>query len=232
VDAVAAEHDACWRCGKEIHDDTVSCRLRAVHAERAGVVPAIQTAAATLAGLQSEALIELLHGHSSAPRRTWLNIRSGESASARLTADPCCGGAHSLLPAAVPVDLGPAAPISALLDAAAGHLDGEPALQLPWPFVDAGVCPRCDTVISVRAPGHRYRRSPFCAACGGRWTALDGDDHDLNPISRVRRGDPLANVDAATAGLAPGHRVVVSDASSEIVLRLAGSADDLFLPAR
>ena len=192
------------------------------------MVPAIQTAAATLGGMQAEALIELLHGHVHEPRRTWLNIRTGESASARLTADPCCTGAHRLAPTPTAVDLGPQAPIEALLEWAAARLDGPPVLELPAPFVDAAVCPGCDRAIDVRSPGHRYRRDPSCVACKGPWPPAPDDAGQLNPVSRVRPGDPLAGLPGQAVGLAAGDRVVVADTEREIVLRLAGTVDDLF----
>ena len=228
----AAQRAACWRCGKVINDDTVSCRLRATYAEVAGMVPAIQTAAATLGGIQAEALIEVLHGHVHEPRRTWLNIRTGESASARLTADPCCTGVHRLAPTPIAVDLGPQAPIEALLKWAAARLGGPPVLELPVPFVDAAVCPGCDRAIDIRSPGHRYRRDPSCVACKGPWPPAPDDAGQLNPVSRVRPGDPLAGLQGQAVGLAAGDRVVVADTERELVLRLAGTVDDLFEATR
>lgn len=228
VDADEAARLACWRCGKKVHDDTVSCRARAVYAERAGIVPAIQTAAATLGGLQAEAVIEVLHGHCAEPRRIWLDVRTGAGMSARLTADPGCTGAHRLLPAPLLVDVRSGASLGEILDAARPHVGCEPALELPWPYVTQGVCPSCDRVIDVGAPGHRYLRAPFCTDCRGPWPLEARGEYELNPVSLVRRGDALAGVTGAAAGLAAGDLVVVSTPGQERLLRLAGGPGDLF----
>lgn len=229
--AISAEELACWRCGKELDDNIISCRQQAARAERAGIVPAIQTAAATLGGLQAEAVIEVLHGHCDEARRTWLNIRTGVSMSAQLIADPHCSGAHQLRPPALPVDIGPEAFLSELLEVAAGHLVGTPALHLPSPYLDATACKSCKHVMTVSAPGHRYRREPLCTGCGGPWPRATGDGRELNSVSDVRADDVLAAARASTVGLAPGDHVVVRDESREIVLRLTGRTDELFTVA-
>lgn len=227
-DDASARDLACWRCWKKIDDDIVSCRMHATRAEDAGIVPAIQTAAATLGGMQAEAAIEVLHSRCNEARRTWLNIRTGASASALLVADPDCSGAHRLHPPAIGVGVGSDALLSELLDVAAAHLDGEPTLKLAFPYVDAGVCERCRQVIIVRGPGHRYRREPVCADCGGPWARAGGDTFDLNPISCIRADDDLGTARAGSVGLAPGDQVVVSDTSRDVILRLAGGVADMF----
>jgi molybdopterin/thiamine biosynthesis adenylyltransferase len=227
-DQTSAKDLACWRCWKAIDDDIVSCRMHATRAEDAGIVPAIQTAAATLGGMQAEAVIEVLHGHCDVARRTWLNIRTGASTSALLVADPDCSGAHRLHPPAIDAGVGSDAPLSELLAVAAAHLDGEPALQLPFPYVDAGVCKRCRQVIIVRGAGHHYRREPVCTGCGGPWARAGGETFDLNPISCIRTDDDLATARAGSVGLAPGDQVLVSDTSRDVVLRLAGDGIDMF----
>jgi molybdopterin/thiamine biosynthesis adenylyltransferase len=57
----SADGATCWRCGKIVHDEVVSCRIAAEAAERLGVVPAIQSAAAVAGGLQAEAVVAALH---------------------------------------------------------------------------------------------------------------------------------------------------------------------------
>ena len=223
--AAGDEHDAaelaCWRCGKRIHDEAVSCRTRAAAAERAGVVPAIQTAAATLGGLQAEAVVEVLHGRAPVARRVWLDIRTGEAAAARLVADPDCTGEHRLAPPIVAIEHGPEATLDELLEAAGEHLDGQPVLDLPSPFIELARCASCGTAIAVDAPAHRYQRRPFCTACDGPWAAAGDRVGEINPVHRVRAGDALAERTALAAGLTAGDLVAVHDGQCELSLRLA-----------
>ena len=94
----AAAEEPCWRCSHEEMAGAFSCRFTAERAEREGVIPAIQAAAATLAGMQAEATIMALHGQYPLGRRVLdLNIRTGRSRLTTLVTDPLCAGAHRLL---------------------------------------------------------------------------------------------------------------------------------------
>lgn len=210
----------CWCCGKVIDTNTVSCRLRAARAEAARVVPAIQNAAATLGGMQAEAVIETLHGHATEPYRLWFDVRSGEAARTAPAASPECTGDHRLLGVAEDSGIGPETPVSALIACAARQED-DPVLVLPAPFLDAAVCAGCERPMVVRAPGHRYRAAPLCTGCGGPWPQGEGD---LNPVSRIRVADSLAQATGAALGLREGDLVEVG----RRVLRLTGGPEDLF----
>jgi molybdopterin/thiamine biosynthesis adenylyltransferase len=218
---------ACWRCGREVHDEVVSCRTAAELALRAGVIPAIQSAAATVAGLQAEATIQALHGHEHVARRVWLNIRTGESTTARLLPDADCQGTHRVLPTPMATEVDVTSPIADLLAVAKDRLEGDPAVVLPSPYIEREACAACAEVIAVGAPGHRFVRSPLCHNHGGPYPVTD-ESGPLSPVALVRAGDPLAGSSCESVGLAHADRVVARDGAAEIVLRLGGAVDSLF----
>jgi molybdopterin/thiamine biosynthesis adenylyltransferase len=227
-DADEAGEFACWCCGREIHDEVVSCRMAAELAERAGIVPAIQTAAATVGGIQAEAAIQLLHGSEPVPRRIWFNIRTGESATARLVADRSCQGSHRVLPAPLDVDLDAAAPAARVLEAARRHLDGALELALRSPYVEREACVRCGSAIDVEAPGHIFVRAPLCLDHGGPYPRSEDGPRALSPVALIRPGDAKADLSCRRLGYAPGDSVVVRNREQEVVLRLAPESGGVF----
>jgi sulfur carrier protein ThiS adenylyltransferase len=225
----AADDDAvaCWLCGREALGETVSCRTAAVAAERAQLVPAIQSAAATLGGLQAEAVVEVLHGRAGDPRRVWLNIRSGEAVAAGLLVDPACAGTHHALPRPVQACVGVDGTVADLLDAVADRLDGLPTLDLLHGYLPTAPCARCERTMTVAAPSHRYERAPFCIGCGGRWPA-DAAASWSNKVPSITAGDPLAHAACGDVGLAPGDVVRVRAGREAVAARLRGGHEDLF----
>jgi molybdopterin/thiamine biosynthesis adenylyltransferase len=218
---------ACWRCGREVHDEVVSCRTAAELALRAGVIPAIQSAAATVAGIQAEATIQALHSHERVARRVWFNIRTGESTTARLLPDADCQGTHRVLPTSMATEVDVTSPVADLLAVAKDRLEGDAAIVLPSPFIEREACAACAEVVAVGAPGHRFVRSPLCHNHGGPYSLTD-ESGPLSPVPVVRAGDPLASSPCERVGLAPADRVVARDGTEEIVLRLRGTIDSLF----
>lgn len=221
----------CWRCDTLVHDQAVSCRVRAAQAEAAGTVPAIQSAAAVLGGLQAEAVVETLHERAPEARRIWLDIRSGESLSARLTMADDCRGYHMLYPAATPIEASSTSTLSDVLACAPRELGEQPAVRLRSEWVEDATCATCDTHVTVEAPGHHYSRAPRCTDCGGSWRRRVSSTPVRNPVSVVRRDDRQASRTAADVGYGPGDLVQVEGAGQEAILRLQGSADDLLTDA-
>ncbi|WP_445147765.1 ThiF family adenylyltransferase [Baekduia sp. Peel2402] len=220
---------ACWRCGSAVQGETMSCRVRAAAAEAAGVVPAIQTAAAVLGGLQAEAVIEVLHGRVTRARRMWLDIRTGASLTADLPVSESCSGTHRRLPQVRSVSATVATSLGELVEIAHDQLGEDATLELPSPWVEHGVCVGCGSVMRLEAPGFAYTRAPYCHACGGPWDVVNLSPGEMaNPVSRVRAGDPLLGRSAGAVGFAPGDLVAVSRGDDELALRLDGGAQDLF----
>lgn len=224
---------ACWRCGgSAVASETMSCRIRATAAEAAGIIPAIQTAAAVLGGLQAEAVVEVLHGRSERARRSWLDIRTGEGLAADLSVSARCPGPHRRLPPAQVAQASIATPLAELLELAQAHLAGEATIELPAPWAEEGLCARCGSVVQIEASGPAYTRAPYCQGCGGPWPITTGAvAPSANPVSRVRRGDPLAQRPAGAVGYAPGDHVALSAGEEELVLRLSGGLEDLLTVA-
>jgi molybdopterin/thiamine biosynthesis adenylyltransferase len=224
-----ADHQtACWRCGKVVHDEVVSCRVAAAAAERSGVVPAIQTAAAVAGGMQAEAVVQALHGRLEQAQRLWLNVRSGEGTAATLLKDPLCH--HRAQPAVVDLDLAVDAPLGALLDATSTLLGGAAELELPSPYVTHATCGACGATIDVSAPGHRYVRDPRCVSCGGPWTAAPGVAPE-NSVAYLTDRHPLVVKTCAELGLRPGEVIVASNMAAEVAVRLRGGPAELFCAA-
>lgn len=94
-----AESAPCWCCSHQELTGTFSCREYARRAESEGIVPAIQNGAATLAGLQSEATIQILHQNPQFPYKALdLDVQTGRSRIVELGTDPkCTPGIHSML---------------------------------------------------------------------------------------------------------------------------------------
>jgi hypothetical protein len=76
---------------------TLSCQGNAARTIEGGAVPAIQSAAATLGGLQAEAIVQALHGMHAGHRRVNLDVRTCAMHTYELTRDPRCPGRHRLL---------------------------------------------------------------------------------------------------------------------------------------
>ena len=114
--------------------------------ERAGFIPAIQNAAATLAGLQCEAAINALHQATAQfeARAFDLNIRSGRSVTVKLSTDPVLRG-HSSLIAEPPMPLSTTADetVADLLQEIASHLTGPPTIFITTPLVWTSACVVC-----------------------------------------------------------------------------------------
>lgn len=95
----AEASDPCYRCGNASVVGTFSCQRYAASTIEAGGIPAIQSAAATLGGLQAEAIIQALHGVHAGHRRVNLDVRTGrhERTSSRWTpnATVCTAGSRN-----------------------------------------------------------------------------------------------------------------------------------------
>lgn len=214
----------CWRCGGEPLPGAFSCRQYAEHAAAAGVVPAIQNGAAVLGGLCAEAIVLMLHGAISAPRRISLDIRSGESLSFEPRPAAHCAPGHRRLGEPVRSDLGVDASPAELL---AEFGDGPDALLfLPDVWVEGAACPSCLCGCEVCAPTHRWRRDPRCTSCGGPWTRTT-DRPGPDVIAELDAAHPRADMTLASFGVAPGDLLEIHGDRTAAV-RIAGTVEDLW----
>jgi molybdopterin/thiamine biosynthesis adenylyltransferase len=168
-------HDApCWRCANqetEVGGGLFSCAAYARQADEAGFIPAIQNAAATLAGLQAEAAVLSLHEENRSPlefRAMDLNIRTGLSRVIKLSTDPFCPGLHRTLDA-VPNKLGTSAgdTVEQLMKEVSEFLGGSACVELESPLVWTAACQKCTKMVDVRSPMWQWAMSLRCQSCQG-----------------------------------------------------------------
>lgn len=175
----AAQMTPCWRCSHPETTGAFSCDFYAERVEEAGFIPAIQNAAATLGGLQAEAVIAALHARASelpAARAFDLNIRTGGARVVKLSTDPACPGVHRSLDEP-PIKLMTADEdtVEALLREVAGHSRMEPTILLEFPFIWSAACRECKQMAAVRSPSWAWLMSPLCRECGGRFPRATAD---------------------------------------------------------
>lgn len=213
----------CWSCGGPPVPGTFSCRQFAEYAATAGVVPAIQNGAATLGGLVAEAIVMVLHGKLTVPKRISLDIRTGESLVFRPEPAPICSSTHRRLPGSpVRSRLGSEATAAELLQR---YGDGDEALLfLPHVFVERAPCPSCHWTCEVDAPVHRWRRDPRCGDCGGPWLRERAGNHGQDIVSELHSAHPRATETLATLGIRSGDIVEIQGERSTAV-RIADAGD-------
>ncbi|HYG08527.1 MAG TPA: ThiF family adenylyltransferase [Pyrinomonadaceae bacterium] len=230
----------CWRCSHQDIRGTFSCRFYAARAEAAGVIPAMQNAAAVLAGLQAEAAILSLHPDSPTTREARafdLNIRTGQSRIVMLSKDPRCPGAHHSHES-------DPEPLRATADSTAGQLLeelterlGETARVIFERRVFAGLvwrapCTRCRRQADVRAPEWRWRISPRCDECGGDFPLVLGDTAAAPILYRelTPRSNPeVLATSCQQIGLPPLSLVRASGVEGVTTLfQLAGSLQEIY----
>src|SRR5580704_10822453 len=86
----------CYRCSRPGRESSMSCTAYALAAERASIIPAIQTSAAVLGGYQAEQVVQLLHGRlDRLGHRSYGNVQRETLQTALLTADDDCPGIHT-----------------------------------------------------------------------------------------------------------------------------------------
>lgn len=226
----------CWRCS---HQETVgafSCDFYAEQVERAGFIPAIQNAAATLAGLQCEAAMVALHSKMSPQfeaRAFDLNIRTGRSLTIKMSTDPVCPGIHRALDQP-PVNLQTTADktVANLLDEIVNHFSEAVTIILGHPLIWSAPCIVCERMTSVRQPSWVWQMQPRCCDCGGQFLLQTHNVTD-SPIvyTHIMTGSApeLLGLSCRQIGLPPLSLVEATARGSEsTIFELAGSIDHLF----
>jgi len=239
----------CWRCSHSDLRGSFSCRNYAANAEAAGIVPAVQNAAAVLGGLQSEAAIVALHPElrpAGWPRALDLNTRTWHSRTVKLARDSRCFGVHRALDAES-VDLQTAADdsVAHLLEELAEHCGGPARLWLPvktyFKLVWTAPCTHCGSSAAVRAPEWRWKMKPLCVACGGPFAVLNSSvpsSPKIYPELTLRSNPDVLKASCRQIGLPPRALAEVSmrspsGASSEerastSLFKLSGSLNEIF----
>lgn len=226
----------CWRCSHQDTAGTFSCDFYAENVERAGFVPAIQNAAATLAGLQCEAAITALHQRTGAAleaRAFDLNIRTGRSLTVRLSTDPGCAGIHRSLDKP-PISLTSSGEdtVADLLREITECLSDSPTIILRTPLVWSAACVACEQITMVRRPIWAWEMSPKCTNCGGPFPANDFEAANSTIVySEVTRdsNSALLSLTCRQIGLPPLSLVEVTvRRGASTFFELAGSIDQLF----
>ena len=218
----------CWNCEGVPEEDAFSCRHYARDAERAGVIPAIQTGAAALAAYMAEATIMLLHGREPTARSVAIDLRSGESMLSHPAFHPDCASRHRGMVEADPVE-------STRQGKLRRSRRGD---RCPADDADAAGDVRRDRGMP-HLPSDRSRRGasvgmeaqPHCRrrGCGGPWKPLPSRALQVPPItaSEVRLDQPLAGVALAALGIAEGDRVSIFANGTHRTIKL-GNGQNLF----
>lgn len=217
----------CYRCGRPERESSMSCTMYARAAEKARIVPAIQTTAAVLGGYQAEQVVQLLHDRPERfGRRSYGDVRRETLRTAELSPDDQCPGIHEPEPllGTVP-DLG-AAPVLRDLVAAVEERFGPAKMQLAEPVITNISCTECLTPCLVQATESSWLAAPRCEECGGPWprTATFAPDSAMKIDTGDRLSDELGGTPLARIGLRSGASVsaTLGDGRSGL-LRIAGS---------
>lgn len=239
VRAQAAQDAPCWRCANqetEVEGGLFSCALYAKQADEAGVIPAIQNAAATLAGLQAEAAILSLHEGQCSPlgfRAMDLNIRTGLSRLIKLSTDPSCPGLHRSLDA-TPHKLRtlPGDTIKQLLEEVGDYLGGPPRIELESPLVWTAACQRCTRMADVRSPMWEWAMSLRCQSCQGAYPLITEKTADTPLIYYYIDSESRDEILKATCAEMGFSALALIEASVEKqptqLFELAGSLEHLY----
>lgn len=230
--ARTASSAPCWRCGHNDLAGVFSCRFTAEQAEARGVIPAIQPAAATLAGLQAETTIMALHGRDALGGHAFdLNLRTGRSRRTRLSTDPRCAGVHRTLPRRrVQLQTRAAETVGDLLREVRDRLGEGAEIRLRDPFVLTAPCFECRRTAQVWQPSDRWASSPFCEDCGGTRPRSGSTSSVADVLSTLDRNTPakIMAESCSTLGIVPLDILDSTDGRSPALVRLSGCVGDLY----
>lgn len=215
----------CWRCSDPSVVSSYSCREYAARAEAAGVIPAIQNAAAVLGGLQAEAAVLALHPELSPTRRARaldLNVRTWRASSFELAANEKCPGAHRRFEAEpTRLQTAPDDTVAQLLRELSEHLGTGARLRLPREVYAQILwdksCTACPEVAAVRGPEWRWIMTPRCSACGGQFPRLNGPASPARgpfPVLTLRSDAEVLSLTCRQIGLVPLSLVEADGADS------------------
>ena len=227
----------CWCCTHQEFVGAFSCDFYAAQAEKAGIIPAIQNAAAVLGGLQAEAAIQALHLKSAAPLHSRVfdfNIRTGNARALRLATDPLCPGVHRAF-GDTPIGLTAtgSSSVGELIEEISQHFTEPPMVELHYPFVWSSTCQSCDRLVSVRQPDWQWIMDARCSECKGLSAngKLAASINTPTVYSQLTAGcnEELLSTPCQDVGLPPLSIIEAIDEASTVKLfELSGTVDDIF----
>lgn len=203
----------CWRCSHPGVRGSFSCRNYAARAEAAGIIPAVQNAAAVLGGFQAEAVILAIHRELQPTRRARafdLNIRTWQSYTINLATNSKCPGTHRLFERE-PIRLQTSADdtVEQLICEMSEHLGSNAWLRLPLKLYGKVLwnmpCQKCGRMAAVHGPEWRWMMNPRCSRCGGEFPlngAESGSPDTYPELSADSKRDVL-RVKCREIGLVP-----------------------------
>jgi molybdopterin/thiamine biosynthesis adenylyltransferase len=197
----------CYRCGRPERESSMSCTAYALAAERAHIVPAIQTSAAVLGGYQAEQVVQLLHGKLDRfGQRSYGNVRRETLMTALLAVDDQCQGSHQPEPVIGTIrGLRPHASLADLLAAVSQQFGGG-RIKLAEPAIPKVSCTVCRAPCLVQATESVWLANPCCTDCGGPWPVTD--TYVPDSVTELETGetmtDELAGVLLDNVGLRAG----------------------------
>jgi molybdopterin/thiamine biosynthesis adenylyltransferase len=226
--------DPCYRCGNASVVGTFSCQRHAAATLQRGAIPAIQSAAATLGGLQAEAVIQALHGAHDGHRRVNLDIRSGSARAYSLALDPECPGIHRRV--AMPtteLSCTSADSVGALIDEVRTAHGGACTIDLREGLVSEAYCDGCGALVVADVPDWAWLAEPRCRCCGGPHARRGREADGLTPLILPTLGDDTPSRMRAASCLQAGFPALAlvearSADDRSASYRLAGTVDDLF----
>lgn len=232
-----AQAAPCWRCSHPNLVDGISCTSYAALAEEAGIIPAIQNAAATLAGLQSEAAILAVHSENIAPAEFIafnLNVRTLRAQKIQLATDPICSRKHRYLDHP-PTCLETSADdtVEHLLHEISDNLGGAPTIELNSPLMWSAPCVECSEMASVQSPYWLWEINARCERCGGPFPAIEnyesGPSAMLHHRLSLESNDRILSATCRQVGLSPLSIVKALDECGKFkAFELSGTIDELF----
>jgi len=232
-----AQTAPCWQCANQDLVGAFSCRFYASLAEEAGIIPAIQNAAGTLAGLQAEAAILAIHGQPIGATKFIafdLNLRTLKTQSIRLATDPLCPGLHcSLAESPVRLETSTEDTVEHLLQEIGDRWNRAATLKIDPPLIWTAPCARCGVMTFVRSRDWLWMMSPHCGACGGGYSVVDSEASGRSATIYVELSletDVQAlRSTCGEVGLPPLSLVEArSDSGQSKLFELAGTLNEIF----
>jgi molybdopterin/thiamine biosynthesis adenylyltransferase len=218
----------CWHCniyGDQDKNKAVqlSCTKVARQAEEAGFIPAIQSAAAYLAALMTEATIQLLHGNTQlGNRQIFMDIRAATSTVAELQFNSRCRRHASHHDIDFKLGLPSDATCKDLLAALEEHI-AKPIVHLPFSFVVRVGCAECKRPISVSEPEWIMAELLFCNDCGGKWERTNKPGNEVY-TTLSNEIEPLLDLPIDKVGLVPGSLIAANNDTQDTMFELVADS--------
>jgi hypothetical protein len=219
----SAAEEPCFACYSPDTTSGFSCSATARQLSANAIIPALQTTAAVLAGLMTEAVFTILHGLNDmtpASRVVSGDIRTAQTRTATITRNPNCAWAHTtavIQPGTIP----PPSDWHDVLDTLPPGHD----LLLPTPVVLSAQCPACGNWTRPNTIDQHWEQHPFCDDCiiGGHPTT--GAYPALDVVERIASDDiagRLTDLPLANCGITPAGAVFTTN-GEDVTVRFIDS---------